>query len=167
MAFPFAESFSLSVKYSVNRFLDEVWVGLFSLWNFLTFKEIIPGTNQEAQALGGFGVFYVCVLPSAGKGWPSWESWQAVWKRVRTPAPSIPLPGLGRGYSRACELPGRTWFSVGSPLLIPGIISQGSPYQCAEVRAKPLSEPASPDPLASFFGYTVCSGIALKYFSLV
>ena len=31
-------------------------------------KEIIPRTNQEAQALGGFGVFYVCVLPSAGKG---------------------------------------------------------------------------------------------------
>lgn len=31
VAFPFAESFSLSVKYCVNRFLDEVWVGLFSL----------------------------------------------------------------------------------------------------------------------------------------
>lgn len=31
VAFPFAESFGLSVKYCVNRFLDEVWVGLFSL----------------------------------------------------------------------------------------------------------------------------------------
>lgn len=70
VAFPFAESFSLSVKYCVNRFQDEVWVGLFFVKFLLLrlLREIIPGTNQEAQALGGFGVFYVCVLPSAGKG---------------------------------------------------------------------------------------------------
>lgn len=47
-------------------------------------------------------------------------------------------------------------------------LSQGFPYQSAELRSKLLWEPASQYPLASFFWlYSMLIGIALKYFSLV
>lgn len=70
-----------------------MWVELFickiSSYTWPSFKEIRPRTKWEAETLGGFGVFYVCVLPSAGKGSPSLESWLAEWKSVSMPGTSI------------------------------------------------------------------------------
>lgn len=45
-----------------------------SPYTWQTFKEITSRAKSEAETLGGFGVFYVCVLPSAGKGSPNLES---------------------------------------------------------------------------------------------
>lgn len=72
-------------------------VGLFicKISSLKTFKEIVPRTNPEAETLGGFAVFYVCVLPSAGKGLPSLESWLQCGRGCALLAP----PSLSQGWA--------------------------------------------------------------------
>lgn len=86
------------------------WDFFFVKFLLLRLKEIIPGTNQEAQARVALE-FSMCVFCHLLEK----DDQAAVWKRVRTPCPLIPLPGLRRGHSRACKSPGCTCFSVGSP----------------------------------------------------
>lgn len=98
----FAKSPSLSVK---SRALCKQDSGMECGWGFLSAKFLLihgqllkkqDRTKWEAETLGGFGVFYVCVLPSAGKGSPSLESWLAKLRSACIPGPSSLSPRAGQ-----------------------------------------------------------------------
>ena len=144
--------------------------GTFYLQNF--FSQDFQRNRTQDQPRGrnlGWLCSFLCVCSAiCWKRITKLGKLTAVWKRVCTPGPSIPLPGLGRVHSKAYKMPGCTGFSVGAPWLTARVISQGLPYQSAELRSTLLWEPAPQYPIASLFWvHSLLIGIALVYFLLV